>query len=409
MKTSKTKSFYLILLCWLVYTSSYIGKLSYNANINPIGIHYSVSYADVGMVSTFFFFAYGIGQVVNGFLCKKYNPKYVIFTCLLVSGTVNMALPLINDFAIVKYVWLINGAAMSFLWTLLIRLLSENLSLRDIPKAVFAMGTTVATGTFLVYGMSSLFVGIASFRLTFYVAAAILIAVSIVWLVFYNRLTSIEKDDELCEVLKTDNIENKGNKIVSFKLFIIIISFFAVANNFIKDGLTAWTPDILTKIYNTPSWLSILLTLLLPLLAIFGVAVAIKIQNITRNFVGTSTLLFLASSFLIGGVVLLLALPLLPITVGCFSVVSCLMASVNNVITSMIPLNLKGYMDSSKMAGIFNGFCYLGSTISSYTLGAVADHFDWIGVFYLLLAVSVFVVIVGTGYLIYEKRHTKTR
>ena len=31
-----------------------------------------------------------------------------------------------------KYLWLLNGASMSFLWTLLIRLLSETLSEKDI-------------------------------------------------------------------------------------------------------------------------------------------------------------------------------------------------------------------------------------------------------------------------------------
>ena len=63
------KSTLLIALCWLVYACSYIGKLSYSANINQIGEAFGVTYADAGMVATFFFFAYGIGQVVNGVLC----------------------------------------------------------------------------------------------------------------------------------------------------------------------------------------------------------------------------------------------------------------------------------------------------------------------------------------------------
>ena len=72
-KTKITKADALIVLCWLVYTCSYIGKLSYNANINQIGEFFGASYSETGIVSTFFFFAYGIGQIVNGFLCKRYN------------------------------------------------------------------------------------------------------------------------------------------------------------------------------------------------------------------------------------------------------------------------------------------------------------------------------------------------
>ena len=38
------KSIQLIILCWLVYTSSYIGRLSYNANIVQIREYFNVSY-----------------------------------------------------------------------------------------------------------------------------------------------------------------------------------------------------------------------------------------------------------------------------------------------------------------------------------------------------------------------------
>lgn len=67
---------WLLFLCWLVYTVSLLGKVNYAANITQIESFYKVSHADAGMASTFYFFAYGIGQVVNGLLCKKYNLKY---------------------------------------------------------------------------------------------------------------------------------------------------------------------------------------------------------------------------------------------------------------------------------------------------------------------------------------------
>ena len=130
------KSFYLIALCWLVYTCSYIGKLSYNANINQIGLAFGVPYAQTGSVSTFFFFAYGAGQIINGFCCKKYNIRGVIFGSLLVASAMNILIAVIPTFSLLKYVWLINGAAMSFLWTSLILLLSETLHKQDVNKAI---------------------------------------------------------------------------------------------------------------------------------------------------------------------------------------------------------------------------------------------------------------------------------
>ena len=65
-KCNIKSSMLLIVLCWLIYTCSYIGKLNYAASINQVMVFYKVSHAEAGLVSTFFFFAYGVGQVVNG-------------------------------------------------------------------------------------------------------------------------------------------------------------------------------------------------------------------------------------------------------------------------------------------------------------------------------------------------------
>ena len=56
----------LIFLCWLVYTCSYIGKLNYAANITQMESFYAISHAEAGLVSTCFFFAYGLGAIADG-------------------------------------------------------------------------------------------------------------------------------------------------------------------------------------------------------------------------------------------------------------------------------------------------------------------------------------------------------
>ena len=397
------RSLYLIMLCWLVYTCSYIGKLSYNANINTIGEAFGVDNTTLGTVSTFFFFAYGVGQVINGMLCRRYNVKYTIFVCLAVTGVINLSIPFITDFSIVKYLWLANGVAMSFLWTLLIRLLSEQLDDEYISKAIFAMGTTVATGTFLVYGASSLFAAIASYKITFFFASSAIFISAFIWMISYNKLTVKTESGSNNGTIQRIEKDRSGMKAVY--ALIAVLAFFAVANNFVKDGLTAWTPTILSDLYSTPDWLSILLTLLLPALGICGVTIALFTYKRTKSFIGTCTCMFTVSSVLIGAVILLLSTPLLPVTVACFAIVSCVMASVNNVITSMVPLNLKEKVHSGKLAGVLNGFCYLGSTLSTYTLGAVSEtKAGWLGVFYLLLGISALVTVIGLIYLIFTRK-----
>ena len=400
-KIKLSKSTLLIILCWLAYACSYIGKLSYNANINPIRALYGISYADAGTVSTFFFFVYGIGQVVNGIMCKRYNVKLVVFSSLIVASAMNFLMVSVGDFSIMKYLWLINGAAMSFLWTSLIRLLSETLPKKDIPTSVIAMGTTVATGTFIVYGLSAIFTATVGFQLTFYIAAAIMTVVAFIWIFSFDGLVTplrAERETEIASIETSDAKPGAKGGLGSLGVFLGVLAFFSVADNLAKDGLTSWTPSILKSIYHTPDWLSILLTLLLPVMAALGAMVAVKIQKLTNNFVTTCTVLFGSSALMIGVVILFISTSQIVLTIGCFALVSCLMSAVNNVVTSMVPLNMKDKVNSGLLAGVLNGFCYLGSTVSSYGLGSVADNHGWLAVFYVLLGVVGLCAVIGIAY-----------
>ena len=120
---SKNKSpIFLILLCFMVYFLAYLGRYSYSSNINCVMEYFDVKKANAGSVSTFFFISYGIGQVVHGLLCKKYNPKYAISFAVLLSGLMNLLVGVTNtsSFDMLKIYWLINGFVQAVLWSSLI-------------------------------------------------------------------------------------------------------------------------------------------------------------------------------------------------------------------------------------------------------------------------------------------------
>lgn len=78
-------------MCWLVYASAYLGRYSYNSNITLIESAFGVSHAESGLVTTFFFFAYGAGQVLNGIFCKRYPKRSVLSLALAGSSVINLA------------------------------------------------------------------------------------------------------------------------------------------------------------------------------------------------------------------------------------------------------------------------------------------------------------------------------
>ena len=401
-KKTINKNALAIFLCWLVYTCSYIGKLGYNANITQIENAFAVTHAQSGSVGTAFFFAYGAGQIVNGLFCKKYNKRYAIFVALLISSVCNLSVPFITNFSFLKYVWFLNGAALSCLWAVLAGFLSENLDEGYIAKSVMVMGTTVACGTFAVYGLSALFVKMSVYKSIFYVAAAALPIVAALWFILYPSLckqkSSGEKysDEERKAILGESKKTDRRTVTV-----IILLGFFAVATNLIKDGITVWIPTMLKEIYSTPDYLSILLTLCLPLVAVFGTAVAVFLNKYVKSFVSLCGVLFVIAAVAIG-VNLLFGEKSAVVLIACLCAVSLVMAGTNNVITSMAPLTHKGG-NAGMIAGILNGCSYLGSTISSYGLGKTADSFGWNGVFLLLAATSVVCIIISAVYTVISK------
>ena len=395
-KSNKSKAMFLIALAWLVYTTSYLGKVNYNANVTQIMDFYGVTKAQAGEVPSFFFFAYGIGQVVNGLLCKKYNIKWTIFFSLIVSAAINLTIALTSEFSIIKWLWMINGFVLSILWPTIVRLLAEALPQKVLSASSVIMGTTVAAGTLVIYGLSSLFAAFGKFKYSFYSAAFAVIAVAVIWLLFYNKATVAAKEEKSNDVLQTESKEDKVSQTqqgkAERKIFfasIYILCFFAIGVNLIKDGLTTWVPSILKEEFGLSDALSILLTLSLPVLAIFGNAFALKVHNKIPDYITHCVTFFAVMALCIGGIIGSLALKLVVFMLAGLLAVNFLASSLNSLITSIFPLFMRGKVNSGLFAGILNGFCYVGSTISSYGLGAIADNFGWTSVFWTLIGFCV--------------------
>lgn len=405
-KAEKRSSMALIWLCWLVYSCSYIGKINYSANINLIQEYFQIEkYSTVGLVGTLFFFAYGVGQVVNGVCCKKYNARWIIFASLMTSGVINLIIPLLPVFEPIKYLWIINGFSLSILWPTLIRLLSETLSKKYMAKASVIMGTTVVVGTFFVYGTSAVFAMFTSFKASFYTAAAVLVAVAVVWILFAPGAVESLKDNKASAPTADSTLDTSVKAIDKKAVYLVIcmLAVCGVATNLIKDGLGTWVPSILKKEYGLDNSLSIILTLVLPIVCIFGNAFAVSVHKRLHDFVYQCAIMFLFSGAVIGAVIGGFSLNSFALTLVGFAVVSLLVSSCNSLITSIFPLFMKGRVNSGLIAGVLNGFCYLGSTLSTYVLGWIADCHGWMTVFWVLLFVCGAVVALAFVYMVVRK------
>ena len=404
MNNSKSKSLksgasFLIFLAWLVYSTSYIGRVNYSANITQIIDFYGITKAEAGTVPTFMFFAYGIGQVLNGIMCKKYNIKWMIFISLFFSSIINLTIGVTNNFAIIKWLWMLNGILLSVLWPTLIRLMSENLPKKELGRSSVIIGTTVACGTIFIYALSSVYAIFDKFKLAFFTAAVMGILVSVFWILSYKKaVTSARKEmkeEKITEDSKKIETGNKNDSIKN-KIYIAIgvLCFSAVGVNLIKDGLTTWVPSILKEVGKTTDSMSILLTLFLPLVSISGNNFALRVRKKVPNAITHTLITSIAMGIVVGIVMGGISIESVLIMLVGMIIVSFFASSLNSLITSIFPMFMRENINSGLWAGVLNGFCYVGSTISSYGLGVIADHFGWSAVFLCLLIACVLIIVV---------------
>lgn len=391
----------IIFICWLAYAVAYVGRVNFAASIVAIIPDMQITKEQAGLVTSCLFFAYGIGQLVNGILSKRYNNRVMVFISLFVSSWLNLLVPLVNNINVIKYIWLLNGAVQSILWCTLIKTISENVSEQRFNKAIVVMSTPVAAGTIGAYGLSALFVKFSTWRTTFYVAFAMLLIASFIWFILYGN----EKEPYI--ITKAEEKESRHKIPAYMYLILITIAVSSVANGFIKDGINVWTSSVLVEKFNVTESFSILITLLLPLISLIGATFVAAIHKKIKSH-SMMDLTFYAITLVVSvlSIISLKYSKIVPL-IGTFIVISCLMAMVNNVITSVFPLERRKLLGSGFLAGLINTFCYVGSTSASYGLAVVQEKFGWNMVLTVVLIVCGVAVVTSAVGTFAEKKENK--
>ncbi len=400
--TLKRKQQILIVIACLVYSFAYTGRYSYNANIAPIMAFYNVTRAEAGLTGTFFFFAYGAGQLIHAIFCRFYPRKYIIPGVLGVSAILNIAVFCGVPFGAIKYLWLLNGICQSVLWPTLVLVLSDTMDSVMMKRAVFAMSLTVVIGTVISYGGSAIFNLFDFFRGAFLLGAVLMVAIGIAWLIGYDVLTVenaglAEAHAASSEATTAGGGSRKRAANGALIGLFAVCGLFMAVDNFVKDGLNTWTPVILKERFGVGDSLSIVLTVALPFCGVFGAMLALRMNRKIKDFRALSGSLLLLLSVCICGILLSMKLESMVLTVAFLGVVSCFAHGINSIMTSIMPFAMRDKVNPGFLAGLMNSAGYVGSTASAYGLGVIADRTDWNTVMYILLFASVGVTLLAWG------------
>ncbi|MBR5900518.1 MAG: MFS transporter [Clostridia bacterium] len=413
--SSKRQNF-LIALCFIVYCSSYLGKYTFNASINSVINFYGVLEDDAGLIGSTFFFAYGAGQIINGILCRFYNKKYMLGFSLVLSTLINIAIYLGIPFNYIKYIWFVNGFSLSCLWSSIVLILSESLAPKYFAKAVVILSFCTPLGTILAYAMSALFVAVSSFKDAFLCGGIIMLICGLGWILAFDKATldkneqayylnestaqSSEETDQTKPVVQTKIKRKVASSVI---VLVCILGLFSVINYFMRDGLSTWVPKILKEGYELPESVSIILTLVVPLLGALGAYLAVPASRKIKNPINLSAIFFLGEVVTVGLIALSFRVNMW-LVLALLGLVNLFAQAICNLFTSILPLTMRDKVNSGLLSGLLNGCGYIGATISTYGLGYLQTlNIGWVSIFIILTACAIIPVVTSVGIIIAQK------
>ena len=370
----------LVAICVLVYIAAYVGRLSYTSSMVGIMEATGTTKDIAGLVSTFFYLSYGTGQLVNAFFCRRYNPRPVIAGIMLVSGASNLLAFIVRSVPVIRFIWFVNGAAQSALWCTVIELLSHRIPPERKRGAILAMSSTSTIGTALIYSLSAFCIGVGHVFWIFAIAAILLGGTAAAWLLVTRRLREMPDYAASAQAVSGDASDKPAARphsqwsiLAAAWVMVLTMGMMAIGNGFIRDTMVTWIPSLLYDRFGMPSSASVVITLVLPLFSLAGAFLGVTLHKKIRGTAIPLSILFTMSAAALGGVYLSYRLhSMIPVIL--FSGLNgCIMASVNNFITSIIPLE-QGE-GAGLFAGVMDAFCYVGSTVSGFLPGLILERY----------------------------------
>lgn len=403
---TKRREIFLIIICWLSYTLAQLGRYSYGSNVTLIMDKFAVEHATASLPATLFFFAYGVGQILVGLFCHKFNRKLLVVSALIISGVINLVIFFGAEFFTIKYLWLLNGFAQANLWPVLLLILRENISPERIGATGIVMATASTGGKFAAIGVCAIFaIDTSAFMYCFLTAGILLFTVAIVFLFFTGN---IKKPEIVEKTAKTEQKIPKQKVGVKTIVLLLLLGEFSLVSYAITGGLQSWVPAILKERYGLSDALSIFMSVLLPLFTLSVAFISPYLYKKLKNYVLISLIAFVTGAILIAGVLLLLDASWIPVII-LFTMEAITMSIVSNTTTVQVPLTFKGKFDAGFLAGYLNGACYIGTAVATYVLGYMADASGWTGALILLICIAAVSALLALIYLIFNKKRKDDR
>ena len=375
------KDLALFSVCWLSYFFAYFGRMNYSACMAAIIVAEGYSKGMVGLVGTGLFITYGVGQIFSGFLGDYVSPRKMIMVGLVGSSISNLCMCVAPDLNCMIIAWCVNGFMQSLLWSPIVRMFAQYFTTQVRGTLGVYINSTVPVGTLATYGFTALILEMTgNWKMVFFGAFVVVMLTAAGWWIstgiLLPKLTRVDTDNT-AQAANADKTVKKmplGEVVLSSGM--VFMCLVLMMQGMLKEGITAWMPNLMGERFDIGTTLAIVITALIPMFNIVGISIAAAARKVIGDEVRCSFFLFIAGTISLVILYVTSFIGLIPMFVF-FSIATTIMMAVNTVYVGVVPGYFAKQGRSSSVSGILNAFVNLGIATSMFATGAFSEAFGW--------------------------------
>lgn len=373
-----------ILLFALTYMVSYLTRVNYGAVISAMETSTGFPKPDLSLAVTGSFITYGVGQIVSGMLGDRFSPKKLVLIGLGLTTAMNLILPFCGAPWLMTAVWSVNGFAQALIWPPIVRLMVALYSGDTYSKGIVRISWGSCIGSILVYLTAPLLISWVSWKGVFFAACGCGLGMMVLWQAACPDIQGATRSK--VEVGQTGN-----GKFFSPVFCTVLLALVLVGA--LRDGVTTWTPSLISESFQLGDGAGILSGAVLPIfgLVCYELVSALYRKQLKNPLVCAGVMYALG---VISSGLLAVLLGRSPVgTVLSVAVLNGSMHGANLMLTGMVPSFYGKTGRVSTVAGVLNAFVYVGSAASTYGIALLAEGLGWSAVVLVWLALAA----LGTG------------
>ena len=386
IKSWQKKMFWMM---WVTYASFYLLRVNISIAMPEIMSEFGLTKTNMGVVLSSLFFAYAVGQFINGQLGDKLNSRRIITIGLVVSAILNIIFGFsAGALILMAILWGLNGYFQSMGWGPTVKAKANWFPKKIRGKISGRLGTSYIIGGAFSWFLAGTIVKYLNWRFTFWIPAIICIALAIHWYIRARNapeevgLPSLEEQEqgiESSEIKEDHHIGFKKTlKITLLNPYVWFAGFALFGLNIVRYGFMSWAPTYMFEEQGATISLAAYKAIAFPVAgglgALFAGWASDRIFKHRRAPIAFIMLVLLAVFCylyrIVPGVNWIISLVIL-LFIGFFTF------GPHVLLVAALPADLGSRKAASSVTGFIDALGYVGASLTGVGTGYLIENYSW--------------------------------